>query len=500
MPEQITEFQTVSHEDHIDVDLLLQDYLYVADLLAVTKCTSPKSYFEAGKLEQIRDSIKADPFNAETYAQWPLTRLTKVWISSELPEADTKEDLLELVPFVDEDSFDFAWKVIDRFCSYPTVGKFAEKSYLDMLDHLRFFISDTEGGYERLQADGRLSSLLHLYAAVEHAQVRDYEAALQAVDLIAEGNSREFLRSALMMTIENDTNGISEVDSENNLKEWAIRFGARAEALQPGPTKIATNRSLTTLQNLLDPYSNGRLYAAAENFNDRKRRGVPSSGDHYTRQHTEELLGHQRRLFEPRVAYGSVIQEAEIDSPDDKAWLYGDVRLVLREDSDSASQATFTIGDSLNGTQLNLNRILNRFDASRATELLKDVTPKAGAADELSRVSQYIEAQLKGVHLKDIEKVIIKHITAKLSEVEERFKLAELATLHGIDAEYLIDAAIIFAHTQTEEEVAKRAGRIMTSLLNLKQMYPSVEVVIKTRSDAERDLLSSLDHPGIMIQ
>jgi hypothetical protein len=151
------------------------------------------------------------------------------------------------------------------------------------------------------------------------------------------------------------------------------------------------------------------------------------------------MLGHQRRLFSPRVIYGSVIQAVHIADKDDPAWSYGQARFVLKEDSSAVRQATFAFGDTLNGRPFTLDRRLLRSDADRGSKILQDTFQGHRRDTGHGSLQHYIEAQVEGLHIKDIEAIVLRPRPMPAEESDVLMAIAETAALHGIDVSCVFD-------------------------------------------------------------
>lgn len=284
---------------------------------------------------------------------------------------------------------------------------------------------------------------------------------------------------------------VTAEESESNLDQ-AVKYIPGAEVPPSDAeieTRIVTNRSLDTFAQIFDPLSDGRITPPVYGVKGNDERGRPSSGDSSTRRWTEQMLGHGEHLFAPRVVYGIVKETDDIMRGDDGAWAYGQARFVLREGSSAAESASFSVGDSLNGTTFTRDRILDRQDANRYSKVLKSVHERSEPDKGLGSTTQYAEAQVEGVHIKDIEAIVLRPKPMPAEDAEKLLATAVTAAQHGIDVAWVLSFDKIQQANGDSFTAGEIAELISERVTKIRQTAPGVVPVVEvTREQA--DLLS----------
>ncbi len=447
-------------------------------------------------IQQVIDEVRSGKISLDIMAPWALEMVGYVKLRSSLREGVSDEEVEKAVGFVDEDSFAFVWEVMDRISEVDAASLEIERTAERMLTQFTWF-TQQEDGYERLARDPRLAGIFHLHAAVELAQIRDFEAALTELEFIQEPGLRDRFMKLLAEVFEADITPVDADESRHNLEKNAEYICAREVPPVDAEidTRVTSNRSLNTFLQMFDPLSEGRVKASVYGYENRPGKAPsnrPSSGDHSVRQNNERMLGHQRRLFSPRVIYGSVIQAEHIADKDDPAWSYGQARFVLKEDSSAVRQATFAFGDTLNGRPFTLDRRLLRSDADRGSKILQDTFQGHRRDTGHGSLQHYIEAQVEGLHIKDIEAIVLRPRPMPAEESDVLMATAETAALHGIDVSCVFDWQGIKSRNGghgTEELV----NTVIARMTELKARNPHVRLTLEVGDETDSWLFAGFD-------
>lgn len=441
-------------------------------------------------------SVQDGKIGMDIMAGWALSQVGRVHLRSEFKQDASDEEITALSGFVDEDSFAFVWAVMDQVAEVDAAASTIEDRAEGMLAQLKQFI-DVDGHYDRIANDPRLVGLLHLNAAVEFTQVRDFEAALTHLEAIPEPRLRERFIKLLAEAMELELNPVGPEDSEANLERYAHAISA--QDIPPSgseiDTRITTNRSLKTFMSIFSPFSDGRIRASVHGTGSGASNGRPSSGDHPTRRNIEDSLGHHRRLFMPRIIYGSLIETDRVADKEDPAWAFGRARFVLRESSNAAQRSSFSFGDSINGHIFDKSRRLLRPDAERGSKVLQDKFQGRERPTSFGEVTQYIEAQVAGVHITDVEAIILRPEAMGADETNELLRAAETAALHGIKVKCIFDWEDIKSRGWgSGRHTAAEVARVLKERLKeLKEQNPHVELQVDVSDETDTMLFSSLD-------
>lgn len=485
------------------LDVLRRGYYAIHHQLQEANAPLPPSVSSIEVIDLNIEKAEGDAQYLDTLTRWGIAEFTNIALSSDLTLRDiSREDAVQQVGFLDEDSFAFSWGVMEQFAELEESSDPIEEATLKVLEQLRRFTS-TEEGFERCVQDPRLAGVLHIYAAVEFAQVRDFEAAATEIDAIAEDGLRDRFSKILAHTLENESQSITTDESVANYQRWITSISPSESDIPDGEveTAVVSNRSIATLRSLFDPYSNGRFYADTADSRIRNSRRRPSSGDHWIREETEKTLGHPRRLFTPRVAYGALVEADRIDALDDNAWAFGDVRFVFDDESRAVQAASYTLGDSLNGTTFDKNRRVNREEANQASQLLRRYSEHRSEPIGRGDTTHYIETQLEGFHITDIKKVIIRHTIGDQETREEKFQLAEVAALHGIEAKYIVGwEELMTSPVYASRSIEENARLLLEGLQAQAEKYPHVRITVRLPEDKEtKRIFEQLGHGSIKI-
>ena len=487
------------------LEIIRQGNYFAADVLGQTEMEVRDEYKSReavdASIASIEESMEKYGGKIEDYldirARHALEQLGSVNLSRDYVYLDSTEDeaarslsnARRSVGLLDEDSFDFTWQLMEHFAEIDEAAPAIEKRAEIIVTQLKRFI-DNEDGLTRARSDPRMKGVLHLHAAYELAQVGDVSAAQAEIDQIEEPR----LRARLHKMLEDAQKPLPKVtpeESQGNFDQ-AVKYLPVAEVPPSDAeieTRIVTNRSLDTFARLFDPLSDGRIIPPVYGVRANDEGGRPSSGDSGTRRWTEQMLGHGQHLFAPRVVYGIVKETDDIMRGDDGAWAYGQARFVLREGSSAADSASFSVGDSLNGTPFTSDRILDRQDANRYSKVLKSVHERGGHNKGFGSTTQYAEAQVEGVHIKDIEAVVLRPNPMAAEDAEKLLETAITAAQHGIYEAWVMNFDKIQQANGDSFTAAEVAETLIARVRMIQEKAPGVVPVIEvTREQA--DLLS----------
>lgn len=481
MKELLTNTRPEAVATQTEVESVRELHYFVHDSVAqVSRQALPPDFVSREVIDASMDKLAAGELSMAVMSRSALDSMAHVHLRSDFVEYVEDAAIQEQVGFLDEDSFNFVWQMLEHSADIDLAGPSIESAASRLLEQYKHFVSDSSN-HARFVADPRLRGISHLNAAVEFMHVRDFEASLTELEKIPEPKIRARMMQLLAEAVEYEVDAVTPEESAANLQ--ACLSSIHAQEVDPkevGETRIATNRSINTFIALFNPLSDGRIYPAGTYKHLSQSSATnsrPSSGDNQTRRSSEEVLGHERRLFTPRLVYGVVVDAERVATEGQLAWNFGQARFVLKEDSHSAEHATFCVGDSMNGTALNKNRRLVRQDADRASAALH--ARFNGSAPEVGHgsISHYIEAQFEGLHISDIESVVLRPGTLGPGEADRIVEAGQLAAEQGIDVQYIFNWQAIAAHNEGRP-IDGLMKAFFERVAELKKQYPKVKFVL----------------------
>ena len=471
-----------------DIEAIRSSESYIRSTLGSSGYLLPDDLASDGATEARIASITSDHL-MQLQAEYGLRRVGYVNLSRDYTHLN-ETILREKIGYVDEDSFAFVWGLLGSVSPIASAAPKIEQHSIALVAHLRKFIEDTST-FQETKNDPRMQGPLHLYAAVELSANRDYSAALNELEQIPEEPLRELYKGLLETTISRESTTITPDESRKNLRQLADSLEYKRAFPEEVKTRIASNHSLETFQKMFDPMSSGRIYASAEHPGadlPPATRG-PSSGDLDGRRiPSETLLGHPRQLFAARVIYGSLLTTEELAQGSDMGWAFGKARFVLKEGSRTTADASFTYGDSLNGTALRNYRILLRPEANIASKIYSEVfSERQRQQFGVGNTEQYIEAQFDGLSIPDIESIILRPGPVGRAKNDVLSEVAETAALHGITVDYIFNWADIAArHSYMPADESNAAQAFIQRLQELKMRHPHVTYMLEISEDKKR--------------
>lgn len=293
--------------------------------------------------------------------------------------------------------------------------------------------------HDEIAASPALQDTLRLYGAVESSLAGDDDKARTILGEVASQHLRSRLETQLseaaqLKAKERETLAISDEQSAANLDKFLhelARHTVSADVITEEAAKIDTesvhigvNRSLRAVKAMFEPGSNGRLMNQTEVA--AIRSSNTGNAPKANKLAAESMLGyqHHENMFMPPLVYGALTSEHVHGGGTASA--YGEVTVELTEAAEA--RATYTAGDSSDRlfspgrTVSHAKEIqLNHDDA------VKGYTYYLAHRNPQFTKQMYIEAQIAGVSVQDVERVTLPSIAEGSPSKHSPAEILELA-------------------------------------------------------------------------
>ncbi len=336
--------------------------------------------------------------------------------------------------------------------------------------------------------------IISFLSVAECAYARDFDTAYQLLEgLQTQPALKAFLTKELQEAEQllHSSSDIDKTTSARNLETLIDDKGSSisGKELKEAHVGITVGTSLDTLYAMLtSPY--GRYLTSHEHDVVGGGGFVQSGGYESYRAKVERELGHDENIFIPRPVYGALTSDLQAD----RASGYGAVTIYPKPELTEAPGAVYAYGDTVNAkeginseygsTATISDRRLNAHDAQIAYSHSLD---HKKTADQIDQRLVYVEAQLPGLRVDDIEKVSI-NARNKSDDVKRAQEITE----------QLLDRGIKVEHVVSWSDVALGVSQRVRSGMSEEETYSALKQVIlgSQATDPRISLVVNAPLPG----
>ncbi|MGB3945575.1 MAG: hypothetical protein WBK76_01930 [Candidatus Saccharimonadales bacterium] len=316
--------------------------------------------------------------------------------------------------------------------------------------------------------------IISFLSAAEHAYAKDFNSAHQQLESLQTQPALKTLLKKELQEAEQQLRPNSNIDkttSTNNLEALIGDKGSDipSEKLQEANIGITVGTSLDTLSAMLtSPY--GRYLTSHEHDVVGGGGVVQHGGYESYRAKVERELGHDENIFIPRPVYGALTSDLQAD----RASGYGAVTIYPKPELAKSPGVVYAYGDTVNAKE-GINSEHGSTVAISDRRLAVDDAQIAYShsldhkkvANQIDQRLVYIEAQLPGLEVDDIEKVSI-NAKNKPDDVKRAQEITE----------QLLDRGIKVEHVVSWSDIAPGVGRRIQSGMNEEDVYSTLKQIV----------------------
>lgn len=279
----------------------------------------------------------------------------------------------------------------------------------------QFVMADPSAGDMLSAYDEDSRNAFRVYLAVESAITGDFESA-RGMLIDIDGEDVGKLESALLSRLDEAeaaqdiTPLVSHEKSDKYTKEEFHPSEETLVKVESSDPAITVGTSIETLGEMISP---GGRYMTVSEFNVRSNGFADGSGTSIgnrnvayngVRSFVEQSIGHSDNPFMPRPVYGALTSDLQAD----RGSGYGRVTLYPSKEILTDPRTVFVEGDSLSmGSGGGDVPLLDFEGAKRAYGTLVEREPLAEESRSMALGRAYIEAQVPGLRLDQLDKVAI---------------------------------------------------------------------------------------------
>lgn len=352
------------------------------------------------------------------------------------------------------------WATYEEFAQFEELKNilWTDNGLMEILDRIRTVVHDHPESETQTDA-------VHFFHAAEFAYERKFDEAKAALENM---QSSPNMKTILLKRLTEAETAAPRVvfDEQQSTANIANLIRLRGEPtitpdqLRAANMRITVGTNFEAVENMLEqPY--GRYLSVHEHgtkggLDPLSSSKTRDSGYRFFRREVEETLGYNPNVFIPRPIYGAVTSDLQID----RASQYGQIALVVKEANFNDQDATFYLGDSFDKSgrpkRVVPQRQINARDAT--TVYASQLEVAIGRGRDHPGPLPYTEAHVAGLHLKDVEKVVVRCEEGDVQRVAELVnKLAERNVPVEIVLDWRFNSYIkrLMNEGQSEEEAYK---------------------------------------------
>lgn len=311
-------------------------------------------------------------------------------------------------------------------------------------------------------------------SAAERAYARDFDSAHQLLENLHTQPALKTLLKQEIQEAEQQSHTTSNIDNSTSANNLEALIGNKdtdisSEKLQEAHIGITVGTSLDTLQAMLaSPY--GRYLTSHEHDVVGGGGVVQPGGYESYRAKVERELGHDENIFIPRPVYGALTSDLQAD----RASGYGAVTIYPKSELVDSPGVVYAYGDTINAKE-GINTAYGstvatkerRLDAPDAKVAYSHSIDHKKTTDQIDQRLVYIEAQLPGLTVDDIEKVSI-DARNKPDDVKRAQEITEQLLGRGIKVEHVVSWS----------DIASGVDRRIQSGMNEEDVYITLKQIV----------------------